>query len=62
MPRTGAPPITGLMPTTGAAVARSASRMPGIAEDRADGDDRVRRRDDDHVGVGDRLEHAGRRA
>ena len=31
MPRTGAPPITGLMPTTGAAVARSASRTPGIA-------------------------------
>ena len=48
-------------PTTGAVVSTSASRMPGTPRIVPDGDDRVGRRDQHDVGVGDRLEHAGRR-
>ena len=40
-------------------VPRSASRTPGHAEDDADRDDRVARRQQHHVGVADRVEHAG---
>ena len=41
-----------------AGVASRASRDPRDGEDRADGDHRVGRRQDDQVGVGDGLDHA----
>ena len=61
MPRTWVPPTMGERPTTGARVAPQRLADAGDAEDRADRDDRVGRRQDDQVGVGDRLDHAGRR-
>ncbi len=60
MPRTTRPPMIGETPTTRAG--RGPQRLADArhGEDRTDRDDRVRRRDQHDVGVGDRLEHAGR--
>ena len=62
MPRTWVPPTMGERPDDRGL--RGVERLadPGDAEDGADGHDRVRRRQDDQVGVGDRVDHARRRA
>ena len=56
MPRTWVPPTMGERPTTGALVAPQRLAHPGDAEDGADGDDRVGRRQEHQVGVGDRVD------
>ena len=57
-PRTGRPPTSGRDPDDGGAGAAQGVAHAGDAEDDADRDDGVARRQDDDVGLADRVEHA----
>ena len=59
-PLTARPPISGLTATHGHAARRERLADRSHGEDRADRDVGVARREEDQVGVGDRLEDAGR--
>ena len=60
-PLTARPPIRGLTATAGTRARRERLADRSHGEDRADRDVGVARREEDQVGIGDRLEDAGRR-